>query len=149
MRAVVQRVHEARVEVAGQVVGAVGRGLCAFVGTGEGDDDRDLAYVADKIAHLRVFTDDAGKMNRSVRDIEGGVLAVSQFTVYGNTRKGRRPSFARAMHPAEARRAYDRFVGLLRDRGLAVQTGEFGADMRVLVDNDGPVTILIDSKKDF
>lgn len=149
MRAVVQRVRAARVEVAGEIVGEIDRGLCAFVGTGAGDDERDLSYVADKIANLRVFTDDAGKMNRSVSDIGGAVLAVSQFTVYGDARKGRRPSFAHAMDPALAEPAYRGFVAMLRERGLRVETGRFGADMRVVVDNDGPVTILIDSKKTF
>lgn len=149
MRAVVQRVHAARVEVAGRVVGRIDRGLCAFVGTGVGDEERDLAYVADKIANLRVFTDEGGKMNLSVRDVRGAVLAVSQFTVYGDVRKGRRPSFAHAMDPSEARGAYDRFVAMLRERDLTVETGEFAADMRVVVDNDGPVTILVDSKKVF
>jgi D-tyrosyl-tRNA(Tyr) deacylase len=149
MRAVVQRVHEARVEVAGEVVGAIGRGLCAFVGTGEDDDDRDLSYVADKILNLRVFTDETGKMNRAVHEVAGSVLAVSQFTVFGDVRKGRRPSFAHAMHPTQAEPAYHRFVALLRERGLPVETGRFGADMRVVVDNDGPVTILVDSKRGF
>lgn len=149
MRAVVQRVRAARVEVSGEIVGEIERGLCAFVGTGSGDDDHDLTYVADKIANLRVFTDEAGKMNLSVSDIGGAVLAVSQFTVYGDTRKGRRPSFAQAMGPALAEPAYRRFVAMVRERGLQVETGRFGADMRVVVDNDGPVTILIDSKKTF
>ncbi len=149
MRAVVQRVHEARVEVAGEVVGRVGRGVCVFVGAGADDEARDLTYVADKVTNLRIFTDDDGKMNRSVADIGGAVLAVSQFTVYGDVRKGRRPSFAHAMAPDEAKAAYDKFVSLLRDRGLEVETGRFAADMRVLVDNDGPVTILVDSKKAF
>ncbi len=149
MRAVVQRVRAARVEVGGDTVGEVGRGLCVFVGAGADDDDRDLAYMADKLANLRVFTDDAGKMNLSVTDIGGALLLVSQFTVYGDARKGRRPSFAHAMDPAEAEPMYLRFVAMVRARGLEVATGRFAADMRVVVDNDGPVTLLLDSKKTF
>ncbi len=149
MRAVVQRVHAARVEVADIVVGEIGPGLCVFVGTGTGDEERDLVYVVDKITHLRVFQDDAAKMNLSVKQTGGAILAVSQFTVYGDVRKGRRPSFAHAMEPTAAKLVYENFVAKLRERDLRVQTGTFGANMRVHVDNDGPVTILIDSKKDF
>jgi D-tyrosyl-tRNA(Tyr) deacylase len=149
MRAVVQRVNAARVEVAGDVVGEIGRGLCVFVGAGDGDEDRDLVYVADKVRNLRIFTDEGGKMNLSVADVSGAVLAVSQFTVYGDVRKGRRPSFVRAMAPEAANAAYERFVALLRERDLVVETGRFAADMRVVVDNDGPVTILVDSEKTF
>ena len=144
-----QRVRSAEVEVSGEVVGRIGLGLCAFVGAGKGDDDRALSYVADKIVGLRVFEDDAGKMNLTVRDVGGAVLAVSKFTVYGDVRRGRRPSFDAAMPPEEARGAYDRFVALLGERDVPVETGRFAADMRVLVDNDGPVTILIDSEKAF
>jgi D-tyrosyl-tRNA(Tyr) deacylase len=149
MRAVVQRVNAARVEVAGEVVGRIARGLCLFVGAGKGDEERDLVYTADKIAGLRIFVDDDGKMNRTIGEVGGAVLAVSQFTVYGDVRRGRRPGFDAAMPPAEARATYDRFCALLREHGLEVETGRFAADMRVLVDNDGPVTILIDSKKQF
>ncbi len=149
MRAVVQRVHAARVEVDGEVVGAIERGLCAFVGAGKDDGDADLAYAADKILGLRVFPDAAGKMSLALADVGGAVLAVSQFTVYGDMRRGRRPSFDAAMPPEPARAAFDRFVSLLRERGATVATGRFAANMRVLVDNDGPVTILIDSKKSF
>lgn len=148
-RAVVQRVQRASVEVAGQVVAAIGRGLCCFIGAGAGDDDDDLGYIADKIVALRVFPDDAGKMNLSVAEIGGAVLAVSQFTVYGDVRRGRRPSFAHAMAPGAARAAFDRVVTMLTDKGVEVATGRFGADMRVVVDNDGPVTILVDSTKLF
>lgn len=149
MRAVVQRVRAARVEVDGEVVGAIGRGLCCFVGAGRDDRDADLDYVADKIAGLRIFEDEAGKMNRSVVEVAGEVLAVSQFTLYGDARRGRRPSFSTAMAPAEAREAFDRFVAALRARGLSVATGRFQAEMRVVVDNDGPVTILLDSSRTF
>jgi len=149
VRAVVQRCLQGRVEVDGAVVGAVGRGLVVFVGAGREDTDRDLTYLADKIAHLRIFEDDQGKMNRSALDVGGGILAVSQFTLYGDCRKGRRPSFGGAMDPAPARGRYLQFVKLLRDRGLEVATGQFQADMRVIVDNDGPVTILLDSTRQF
>ncbi len=149
MRAVVQRVRAARVEVDGAVVGAIGPGLVAFVGTCQTDEEADLRYVADKIVGLRVFGDDAGKMNLALADVGGELLAVSQFTVYGDVRRGRRPSFAHAQEPEKAARAYQRFVELTRERGIAVNTGRFGAMMRVVVDNDGPVTILIDSSKLF
>ena len=149
MRAVVQRVHSARVEVDGEVVGAVELGLCAFVAAGRGDDDRDLAYVADKIASLRIFPDDAGRMNRSVLEAGGGVLVVSQFTLYGDVRRGRRPGFDTAMEPGAARLVCEALVRALRAKGLPVAAGRFAAHMRVVVDNDGPVTILIDSKKRF
>ncbi len=149
MRAVVQRVHSARVEVDGELVGEIARGLCVFVGAGKDDTEQDLVNTAERIVNMRVFPDDAGKMSRSVRDVSGAILAVSQFTVYGDMRRGRRPSFDAAMHPTPAREAYDRFVALLRGHGLPVATGRFAADMRVLVDNDGPVTLLLDSKKLF
>lgn len=149
MRAVVQRVFSARVEVEGEVVGAIGRGLCAFVGAGKDDDERDLAAIAEKLVHLRIFQDEHGKMSRSVLDVGGAVLAVSQFTVFGDVRRGRRPSFEGAMLPDEARGAFARFLGVLRATGVPVETGRFAADMRVLVDNDGPITILLDSKKTF
>ena len=149
MRAVVQRVHAARVEVEGEVVGAIGRGLCAFVGAGKDDDDTDLATLADKIVNLRIFPDDDGKMSRSVHYIGGAVLAVSQFTVFGDARRGRRPSFEGAMVPNEARDYFARFLERLRATGVPVETGRFAADMRVLVDNDGPITILLDTKKTF
>lgn len=149
MRAVVQRVHAARVEVAGEVVGEVGRGLCAFVGVAEGDGDADVRYVANKIASLRVFSDESGKMTQSVGDVRGGVLVVSQFTLHGDVRRGHRPSFTTAMAPDEASRRVDEVIEQIRDRGLEVQCGRFGAEMRVAVDNDGPVTILVDSHKTF
>ena len=149
MRAVVQRVREARVEVDGVIVGSIGRGLVAFVGAGRGDTERDVLYVADKVAGLRVFEDDAGKMSRSLADTGGAVLAVSQFTVFGDVRSGRRPDFTAAMEPVEAERLFARFVARVRELGLPVETGRFRAMMRVVVDNDGPVTILVDSGKVF
>jgi D-tyrosyl-tRNA(Tyr) deacylase len=145
MRAVVQRVTAARVEVAGEVVGAIDRGLVAFVGAASGDGDDDLAYVVNKIVALRVFEDDAGKMSRALADVGGKLLFVTQFTLYGDVKKGNRPSFTEAMAPAEARPFLERAVELAR-RSVPVETGRFGADMKVVVDNDGPVTILIDSR---
>jgi D-aminoacyl-tRNA deacylase len=149
MRAVVQRVHSARVDVDDETVGAIDNGLVAFVGAGKDDVDKDADYVASKVAGLRVFEDERGKMSRSVLDAEGSVLAVSQFTVFGDMRRGRRPSFDEAMEPVRAEALFERFVAQLRDQGVAVQTGRFRAMMRVVVDNDGPVTILIDSHKTF
>jgi D-tyrosyl-tRNA(Tyr) deacylase len=145
MRAVVQRVTAARVSVAGEVVGSIERGLVAFVGIGKGDGDSEARYLADKIVELRVFEDDHGKMNRALADVAGGLLVVSQFTLYGDTSRGRRPGFDRAMAPAEAERLYDHFVALVRARHAPVATGRFRADMRVLVDNDGPVTLLLET----
>jgi D-tyrosyl-tRNA(Tyr) deacylase len=149
MRAVVQRALAARVEVGGEVVGEIGRGLVAFVGAAKDDTDADADYVANKVAGLRVFPDDAGKMARALADIGGGLLAISQFTVFGDLRRGLRPGFDGAMEPARAEQLYERFVAGVRSRGLPVATGRFRADMRVLVDNDGPVTLLIDSKRTF
>lgn len=146
MRAVVQRVHAARVEVNGEVVGEVGRGLVAFVGAQTGDDERDLELITRKIHELRVFTDDAGKMSRSVDAVGGGVLVVSQFTLLGDVSRGNRPSFTAAMAPSEAAPMIERLVARLTERGAKVATGRFGADMRVVVDNDGPVTIWLDSR---
>lgn len=150
MRAVIQRVTRARVTVGGEEVGAIGAGLCVLVGAGAGDGDPDVAYLADKIANLRIFPDDDGKMNRSVLDAGGGVLVVSQFTLYGDARKGRRPSFIAALEPAAAEALCDRLVERLRAAGVAhVATGRFRADMDVELVNQGPVTILLDSRKEF
>jgi D-tyrosyl-tRNA(Tyr) deacylase len=149
MRAVVQRVHRARVEVGGEVTGAIERGLVAFVAAGEGDTDADLAYTVNKVAGLRVFPDDEGKMRHALADVGGALLVVSQFTLFGDVRRGNRPGFDGAMEPAAAERMYDRFVAEARARGLTVATGRFRADMTVHVENDGPVTILVDSKKLF
>lgn len=149
MRAVVQRVTEASVVVDGAVVGAIERGLLVYLGVAKGDGEADHAYVVDKIANLRVFEDEHEKMNRSVRDVGGGVLVVSQFTLQGDVRKGRRPSFDDAMAPDEARRAYERVVDDLRAQGLVVATGVFRATMSVRSAVDGPVTILLDSRKLF
>ncbi len=149
MRAVVQRVAGAKVTVGEAVTGEIGAGLLVLLGVGEGDAEADAAYLADKIAGLRVFEDESGKMNRSVEDIGAGVLAVSQFTLYGDVRRGRRPSFDQAAPPDEAKRLYETFCELLRAKGLRVETGVFQAMMDVELVNQGPVTILLDSAKTF
>lgn len=133
-----------------QVVGAIGVGLCVLLGAGDGDGDADVAYMRDKICNLRIFADEAGKMNLSLLDIGGGVLAISQFTLYGDVRKGRRPAFTSALEPVRAEALYGEFVAGLRSAGVAsVQTGVFRAHMDVELVNDGPVTILLDSRKHF
>ncbi|MEJ5366566.1 MAG: D-aminoacyl-tRNA deacylase [Desulfosoma sp.] len=149
MRAVVQRVSKASVEVGGRSVGAVNRGLLVFVGVGRGDTDEDARYLAEKIVHLRIFPDDDDKLNRSVLDIGGAVLVVSQFTLWGDCRKGRRPSFVDAAPPDQAKRLYGAFVQALRDHTVPVETGVFQETMAVHLTNDGPVTILLDSRKAF
>lgn len=149
MRAVIQRVSRASVTIDAEVVGAIGRGLTAFVGVEAGDGPADVAYVASKIRELRVFPDEAGRMNHSVVEAGGDVLLVSQFTVLGDVRRGRRPAFDAAEQPDQARRTYDDLVGTLRSTGLRVETGRFQAHMTVALENDGPVTILIDSRKLF
>lgn len=149
MRAVIQRVSRARVLVSGEVVGAIGAGLLALVGVAADDSPADVAYVAGKIRELRVFEDDGGKMNRALADVGGSVLAVSQFTLYGDSRKGRRPSFDRAAPAETGRVLFDAVVAELRAAGVAVETGAYGAHVQVELVNDGPVTILLDSRKVF
>jgi len=149
MRAVVQRVSEASVSVEGVIRGRVGRGLLVFLAAGDDDGPGDLDTMVRKVTGLRIFEDDDGKMNRAVADVGGGLLVVSQFTLYGDCRKGRRPSFVRAMEPTAADIMMQDFVTRCRDLGLPVETGVFGAHMEVSLINDGPVTILIDSKKTF
>lgn len=149
MRAVVQRVQRAEVMVEGVSVGAIATGLCVFVGVIAGDEERDVLTLAKKVAQLRIFEDNAGKMNASVQDVGGAVLAVSQFTLAGDARKGNRPSFIEAMEPQAAREFFDRFCKEVRRLGLEVQTGTFRAHMEVSLVNDGPVTILLDSRKSF
>jgi len=150
VRAVVQRVSDARVTVGDRTVGAIGPGLLVYLGAGDGDGDQDLRYVVDKVAGLRIFSDDAGKMSRSVGDIGGEVLVVSQFTLFGDVRRGRRPSFDGAAEPTSARVLYEQAVERLRrHHGLPVATGRFRAQMTVSAAVDGPVTILVDSRKTF
>ena len=149
MRAVVQRVKEARVAVEGRTVGEIGGGLLVFLGVGEADSEKDGDYLANKITHLRIFPDDRDLMNLSLIETGGAVLVVSQFTLWGDCRKGRRPSFAHAARPDKAKALYRHFVGLLRGIGLQVATGEFQEMMDVHLINDGPVTLLIDSSKLF
>jgi D-aminoacyl-tRNA deacylase len=145
MRAVLQRVRRAAVVVAGETVGATEAGWLVLLGVAPTDTPAEAAWLADKVAHLRAFADDAGKMNRSVLDVRGGVLVVSQFTLYGDTRRGRRPSFTGAAPPALAEPLYERFAAELRAVGLPVATGRFGADMQVELVNDGPVTFVLDT----
>lgn len=145
MRALVQRVSRAAVHVDGEVVGAVGPGLCVLVGVTHDDGEREAVRLAEKVWHLRIFEDDDGAMNRAVADTSGEVLVVSQFTLYGDTRKGRRPSWIDAARPEHAEPLVDRFADALRDLGATVDTGVFGADMQVELVNDGPVTILLES----
>lgn len=147
MRAVVQRVAWAKVEVAGELVGAIDRGLLVYLGAGKGDDDSARAYVLSKVLGLRIFENDEGKMDKSVVDIGGALLVVSQFTLYGDVSKGRRPSFDGAMPPEDAEKAYEAFVRDARAQGTKVETGRFRADMKVSSLNDGPVTIWIDSAR--
>ncbi len=144
MRLVVQRVRRASVDVGGRRIAEIERGLLLLVGIAPGDEGVDLEKAAGKIVDLRIFEDDAGKMNRSLRDVEGQLLAVSQFTLYGDTRKGRRPSFVGAAPPEIAEPLFDAFVDAIRDQGVHVETGRFGAKMAVDLVNDGPVTLLID-----
>jgi D-tyrosyl-tRNA(Tyr) deacylase len=149
MRAVVQRSLESSVSVDGKVIAKIPKGLVVLLGVGQGDTEAEAAFMADKIANLRIFEDAEGKMNLSVKDVGGEILLISQFTLYGDCRKGRRPSFIDAAPPDEADRLYRLVADLLRDQGLKVGTGEFGAHMLVNIQNDGPVTILIDSAKTF
>ncbi|MFZ5927898.1 MAG: D-aminoacyl-tRNA deacylase [Acidobacteriota bacterium] len=146
MRAVLQRVSQASVTVGGEVVGRIGPGLLVLLGVGKGDTDQDAEALARKIVELRVFQDGAGKMNLSLKEAGGSLLVVSQFTLYGDTRKGRRPSFDLAAPPEEARRLYERFVEAARALGVEVATGVFQAMMSVSLVNEGPVTLLVESR---
>jgi D-tyrosyl-tRNA(Tyr) deacylase len=149
MKAVIQRVTRASVEVDGDVIGRIDAGLLTLLGVAKEDSEGDAEYIADKLIGLRVFSDADGKMNRSIVDIRGALLIVSQFTLLGDTTKGRRPGFDRAAPPTQALTLYERVVGLVRHRGLRVETGRFGAHMRVSLENDGPVTFLLDSRADI
>ena len=149
MRCVVQRVSRASVTVEGKTTGEVEKGYMVLVGVEQGDAEQDVRYCADKVAGLRVFEDENGKMNRSVKDVGGAVLAVSQFTLLGDARHGRRPSFSNAARPEEANALYEAFCQALRAENIRVETGVFQTDMQVELVNDGPVTILLDSRKGF
>lgn len=149
MRAVIQRVREASVEVDQEVVGKIGRGLLVFLAVGEDDQDKDLDYLVDKVLGLRIFQDENDKMNLSVKDVEGELLVISQFTLYGDVRKGKRPSFTASADPKIAKEAYEEFIKRVKEEGISVESGIFAADMKVGLVNDGPVTILLDSKKTF
>ena len=149
MRAVLQRVSRASVEVEGRIVGQIGVGWLVLLGVARGDADEDADRLADKVVGLRAFEDEAGKMNLAVSDVGGSILVVSQFTLLGDCRAGRRPSFIDAADPGEAERLYLRFAGRIRGLGLVVETGTFRADMKVELLNDGPVTLLLDSRKLF
>jgi D-tyrosyl-tRNA(Tyr) deacylase len=149
MRAVVQRCTSGTVTVGGKITGQVGKGYVVLASVGRGDTDEDAAYVAAKVTNLRVFEDENGKMNKSILDAGGSVLAISQFTLHGDTRGQRRPAFVDAAPPDEGLRLFNVFVEAVRKMGVVVETGVFGAHMMIHIDNDGPVTILIDSKKTF
>lgn len=149
MRAVIQRVERASVSVEGEIRGQIGAGFLVLIGVEEGDGDADFRYIAEKVPNLRVFEDGQGKMNRSLLDVGGELLAVSQFTLLGDARGGRRPSFITAARPETADPMYERLVADWRARGIRVETGVFGAHMKVSLVNDGPVTILLDSRRRF
>jgi D-tyrosyl-tRNA(Tyr) deacylase len=149
VRVVIQRVSEASVTVDQQTVGAIGQGLMVLLGVAQGDTSQEAKSLAEKTAGLRIFEDDAGKMNRSVEEIGGSLLVVSQFTLLGDCRKGRRPGFTDAASPELADQLYEEYVAALRSRGVNVATGVFRADMQVALVNDGPVTMLLDSRKQF
>ena len=146
MRAVIQRVTESTVCVEDKVVGEIGPGLLVLLGVGQADATADADYLASKLSHLRIFEDAAGKMNRSLLDVNGQMLVVSQFTLLGNCRKGRRPSFAHAAEPEKAEQLYEYFVQRVAETGIKVQTGQFAAKMAVSLVNDGPVTLIVESK---
>lgn len=147
MKAVIQRVTRAEVEVGGAAVGSIGHGILVLVGVEKSDEASDADWLAEKIVQLRIFEDQAGKMNLSVRDVAGSILAVSQFTLAGNCGKGRRPSFDTAAAPDEAYRLYEYFVGKVKEMGIPVATGVFQAEMQVSLVNDGPVTFILESRK--
>lgn len=149
MRGVVQRVKRAQVSVEDNMIGKIEHGIMLLLGVEESDDEKDLDYMTDKVVNLRIFEDEEGKMNKSLLDVGGSILVVSQFTLHGDARKGRRPSFITAARPEKAVPLYEKFIQNMKNQGIKTQTGEFGADMEVLICNDGPVTILLDSKKIF
>ena len=146
MRAVVQRVTNADVKIDGRVNGKIDNGLLVLLGVGNGDTEEDMKYSADKIIKLRIFSDENDKMNLSLEDVGGSMLVISQFTLYGDCSHGRRPYFGNAMEPVSANEMYEKFVAYIREQGIHTETGEFGADMKVSLTNDGPVTIILESK---
>ncbi|MGL4656524.1 MAG: D-aminoacyl-tRNA deacylase [Sarcina sp.] len=149
MRAVVQRVTSSKVVVDGQIVGEIAKGFNVLLGISKEDTIEDLKYIKDKVIGLRVFEDENGKMNLSLKDVDGELLLISQFTLYGDCRKGRRPNFMAAQGGEEAKKLYETFVEMCKEEDLKVETGEFGADMKVSIENDGPVTLLLESNKTF
>ena len=149
MRAVVQRVSSSKVEVDNKVIGSIKKGLNVLIGISKEDTIEDLNYIKDKILNLRIFEDENEKMNLSLLDIKGEILVISQFTLYGDCRKGRRPNFMNAEGGEKAKEAYNTFIKLLKESNIKIETGEFGADMKVDIQNDGPVTIILDSKRTF
>lgn len=149
MRAVVQRVSSSKVEVDGIVIGSINKGLNVLIGISKEDTYEDLKYIKEKIVNLRIFEDESSKMNLSLLDIDGDILAISQFTLYGDCRKGRRPNFMDAEGGEKAERLYNEFIELLKETPLKIETGKFGADMKVDIQNDGPVTLILESKKNF
>lgn len=148
MRVVIQRVTKAQVSVEGNVIGKIKEGLLILLGITHGDNQKDAKWLVNKISGLRIFSDENGKMNRSIEDIEGEILLISQFTLYGDARKGRRPSFIEAAKPDIAVPLYNKFIDLVREKNIKISTGEFGADMKVELLNDGPVTMIIDSPQE-
>lgn len=149
MRAVIQRISEAQVEVENKTVGRVGRGLLVYLSVGKGDTQADAEFIADKLVNLRIFADEAGKMNRSILEVGGGILLVSNFTLHGDCRKGRRPSFDAAAEPTLAQQLYEKVAEVIAGQGATVEKGIFGAYMQVSSINDGPVTFLLDSSRLF
>lgn len=149
MRAVIQRVNFSSVEVDGKVIGKIKKGLNVLLGITKDDSYEDIKYLRDKIVNLRIFEDETDKMNKSLKDVDGELLIISQFTLYGDCRKGRRPNFMSALNGVEAEKIYNEFVKQCKDEIEKVETGMFGANMKVSIENDGPVTIIIDSKKVF
>lgn len=147
MRAVIQRVTSADVKIDGNVKGKIDNGFMVLLGVGTGDTQEDMKYIADKIINLRVFSDVDDKMNLSLKDVNGSMLVISQFTLYGDCSHGRRPYFGDAMEPVGANKMYEEFVAYVCEQGIHTETGEFGADMKVTLTNDGPVTIILESKK--
>ena len=149
MRAVVQRVKSANVKVDNNVIGSIEEGLLLLLGVEENDEEKDLEYMCEKVPNLRIFEDENGKMNKSLLDVEGSILVISQFTLLGDARKGRRPSFISAAQADKAIPMYEKYIANMKEKGIYTQSGEFGADMKVELINDGPVTILLDSQKVF